>query len=107
MVKFTLKYLANKSIEFYKKEYQKNLQDYNLYSTKRNDIYSLLYELLQKAYGTIPRLNGTQNHPTWNTNNKIKDVYDFFLFNSGIDGKERDFIISELDNKFSDKEFFI
>jgi hypothetical protein len=29
------------------------------------------------------------------------------LFNSGIDGKERDFIISELDNKFSDKEFFI
>jgi hypothetical protein len=49
-----LKYFASKSLEYYKKEYQKELQDYNLYSLKRNEAYQEGYSLLIDVYLHLP-----------------------------------------------------
>lgn len=59
------KYFAEKSIEYYKNEFKKNLHDYTLYSLKRNEIYQESFSLAVSAYMSLPSLNGEYNYPTF------------------------------------------
>jgi hypothetical protein len=64
-------FFAQKSIEYYKKEYQKNLQDYNLYSEKRNEILQSLFKSAIEVSESLPELNWPVNY--YNFSNFINE----------------------------------
>lgn len=74
-LKITFKYFAEKSIEFYKKEYQKDLQDYNLFSLKRNEIYAQIYQLWHTWYGSLPSFSWRTNTPSFDKKDEREKRY--------------------------------
>jgi len=59
--------LITKQVEF---DYQRKIQDFSLYTTKKHEKYIELYELLCIADGAISNLVGLQHNPTYEEYNK-------------------------------------
>ena len=67
--------LITKQVEF---DYQRKIQDFNLYTTKKHEKYIELHKLLRIADGAILGLMGLQHEPTYEEYNK-EDIRNMLL----------------------------
>lgn len=87
-----------------KNEYQKQLQDFSLFNTKRHEIYPHLFSLLIESQGYISQLTGLRTEPDfteYSSDNLNKYLEKKQLLNSKI----REFVtLLEHDSQLANKE---
>lgn len=123
--KFLLDYFAKKSLEYYKNEYKKEFEKYNIYLNKKHLIYSELYSMLDDVLNNINSLyaNGAvrwfmvmdldqveMNFTNLNLCKNYKNRFDTIIENKIAENEQKrlfralyyDITIKEEINKFKD-----